>query len=135
MDRLSAEERASLMSRVKTKHTQPEMLVRSALHRLGYRYALHRKDLPGTPDIVFVSRKKAVFVHGCFWHGHDCSRGKPPKSNTEFWVHKIRANQLRDAKALDDLTADHWSSYVIWECEARRQEGLSALVAFLDADR
>ena len=122
MDRLSHEQRSALMSRVKTKGTKPELVVRSALHRLGYRYRLHRKDLPGKPDLVFPSRHKAIFVHGCFWHGHDCSRGKLPQTNEEFWKTKIDKNKARDEGVIKTLQSLGWEVLVVWECEIRGDE-------------
>src|SRR5712664_2810518 len=99
-DTRTKEQRSRIMKSVGTYHTGPELTVRRLLHRLGYRYRLHRRDLPGRPDIVFPGRRKAIFIHGCFWHGHDCSKGKLPKSRTEYWTAKIRANQDRDARAV-----------------------------------
>lgn len=122
MDRLSHEKRSALMSRVRTKGTEPELVVRSALHRLGYRYRLHRKDLPGKPDLVFPSRHKAIFVHGCFWHGHDCPRGKLPQTNTEFWKTKIDKNKARDERVVETLQSLGWEVFVVWECEIRSDE-------------
>jgi DNA mismatch endonuclease (patch repair protein) len=119
MDRLSSEKRSSLMSRVRTKDTEPELRVRSALHRLGYRYSLHRKDLPGCPDLVFSSRRKVIFVHGCFWHGHTCPRGKLPATNAEFWEAKISKNKARDERTLQTLNSLGWKAFVVWECEIR----------------
>ena len=95
-DRVSPKKRSYIMSRVKTKDTGPELLLRRALHKRGYRYRVNVKKLPGKPDIVFPSRRKLVFVHGCFWHGHDCRWGRPPKSNAEYWKPKVRANRKRD---------------------------------------
>lgn len=87
------------------------------LHRLGYRYRLHRKDLPGSPDIVFPSRRKVIFVHGCYWHGHGCKWGKLPKSNETYWHEKIRANQARDTRNSSDLRALGWDICTVWECD------------------
>lgn len=91
--------------------------MRSIVHRLGYRFRLNRRDLPGKPDIVFGPRKKVVFVHGCFWHGHGCAKGRLPKSNEGFWRDKIVANRKRDARQLKDLHALGWKTLVIWQCE------------------
>lgn len=122
------------MSRVREKNTSPELKVRSLVHRLGYRFRLHRKDLPGKPDLVFPSRKKIIFVHGCFWHGHDCARGKrEPKSNTEYWVEKIRRNTERDARHWSELKSLGWDALVVWECELKDAEALSSrLTSFLE---
>lgn len=112
------------MKAVKSKNTGPELLVRKLLHSLGFRYRLHRRDLPGTPDIVLPGRRIAIFVHGCYWHGHGCSKGQLAKSNTTFWSDKIRANQVRDARNLAELTAKGWTPVVIWQCELRDLEDL-----------
>lgn len=113
------------MRAVKSRDTGPEMIVRRAAHALGYRFRLHRKDLPGSPDIVFPARKKAIFVHGCFWHGHDCARGaRQPKANAEYWTAKIARNKARDERVVDELAALGWETLTIWECELKTQ-GLS----------
>ncbi len=131
-DRVTPERRSYIMSRVGQKHTGPEMALRRALHCLGYRYRLHRRDLPGSPDIVFPSRRKAVFVHGCFWHGHDCRWGRLPKSRPEYWFPKIEANRARDKRALTRLCQDGWKAMVVWQCELRDLDGaVSRVEAFL----
>ncbi len=104
------------MSRVRTKGTAAELFVRREFHAAGLRLRLHRKDLPGTPDIVLSRLKTAVFVNGCFWHGHSCSRGKLPASNREFWAHKIEKNRQRDSEALMKLQFLGWKTIIIWEC-------------------
>jgi len=112
--------RSRVMSLVRGKNTSIEITVRSLIHRLGYRYALHRKDLPGTPDIVFPSRRKAIFVHGCYWHGHSdpqCRRARLPKTRTEFWTDKIKRNAERDRATERSLRDAGWGIMVIWECE------------------
>lgn len=102
------------------KDTTPELTVRRLLHAEGFRYRLHRKDLPGTPDLVFDSRRKVVFVHGCFWHGHACSRGnRQPKSNADYWITKVARNRARDATAIASLEASGWSVFTVWECETK----------------
>ena len=111
------EQRRRIMQSVKTENTAPEMVVRRLLHRLGYRYRLHRKNLPGKPDIVFGRLRKAIFVHGCFWHGHECSKGRLPKSRLEYWRPKLAANQERDRRTEEHLHAMGWSVLVIWQCE------------------
>ncbi|HRI92574.1 MAG TPA: DNA mismatch endonuclease Vsr [Rhodocyclaceae bacterium] len=116
-DRLSPSARSSLMQRVKQKNTAPEKIVRSLLHRLGYRFRIHRKDLPGTPDIVLPSRRVAIFVHGCFWHGHDCRRGRAPSSNLEYWGPKLESNRERDSRKAAALAAAGWRVVVVWQCE------------------
>ena len=111
-------ERSRLMSRIGGKDTKPEMIVRRLLHSRGYRYSLHPRDLPGRPDIVFRRRRKAIFVHGCFWHRHPgCRRTTTPRTRTEFWQAKFDANVERDAKAVRDLHARGWSVETVWECE------------------
>jgi len=116
-DTRTKEQRSHIMRSVGTRDTGPEMTVRRLLHRLGYRYRLHRKDLPGRPDIVFPGRKKAIFIHGCFWHGHECSKGKLPKSRTDYWTAKIKANQDRDARVTASLANQGWQSLTVWQCE------------------
>lgn len=114
------------MSRIGGKNTAPEKVVRSLLHGLGYRFRLHAAELPGSPDIVFRNRKKAIFVHGCFWHGHKgCVRAGLPKSNTSFWKKKISTNAARDEKNRKALRSMGWSILTIWQCETRDKESLS----------
>lgn len=108
------------MSRVKGRDTRPEKLVRSLLHRMGYRFRLHRKDLPGKPDVVLPRHRKIVFVHGCFWHGHEgCRRASRPKSNVEFWNRKLDANIARDAGTQRELESSGWEVLTVWQCETR----------------
>jgi DNA mismatch endonuclease (patch repair protein) len=117
--------RSRTMRAVKSKNTAPEMIVRKLVHRMGYRFRLHRKDLPGSPDLVFPSRRLALFVHGCFWHGHDCARGaRSPKTNAQYWTQKVERNRKRDAAALEALSQEGWRSCVIWECELQDRERL-----------
>jgi DNA mismatch endonuclease (patch repair protein) len=113
------------MARVKGRDTRPERIVRSLVHGMGYRFRLHRKDLPGKPDIVLPRHRKIIFVHGCFWHGHPgCRRAARPTSNTEFWDRKLSANIERDRRARRELEERGWDVLVIWECEVRDVEGL-----------
>src|SRR4051812_4371582 len=119
-DTRSPEQRSKIMSAVGTKDTGPEMIVRRILHAAGCRYGLHRRDLPGSPDVVMPSRKKIVFVHGCFWHGHKCRYGRPPKSRSEYWLPKLTANALRDKLNQSRLAKAGWSVLVVWQCETRR---------------
>lgn len=125
--------RSETMARVRSRNTNPERQVREALTQLGYRYRLHRADIPGKPDIAFVGRRKVIFVHGCFWHGHDCARGaRAPKANAEYWRGKIGRNRARDAVTLDRLAREGWTALVLWECELRDAAALAdRLVAFL----
>lgn len=125
MDRLSPERRSWLMSRIRGANTKPEIEVRSMLHRMGYRFRLHRRDLPGTPDIVLPGRGAVVFVHGCFWHGHVCKRTKMPKSRTAYWFEKIETNRRRDSRKRRGLKALGWKVVIVWECELKRPEKLA----------
>ena len=129
-------ERSALMARVGQKNTKPELIVRRLLHGLGYRYRLHRKNLPGTPDICFPSRKKVIFVHGCFWHRHEgCRRTTTPKTRTSFWEEKFRQNVARDHRKIDDLHQLGWNALVVWECETEDISKLeSRLIDFLSPE-
>jgi DNA mismatch endonuclease, patch repair protein len=118
-DHLSREQRSRNMAAVRSKNTAPEMLARKAAHRLGLRFRLHRTDLPGSPDIVLPKHRTVVFVHGCFWHGHGCSRSKLPRTNVRFWTEKIEKNKLRDSKAEAALRKDGWKVQIVWQCELR----------------
>lgn len=124
MDTLTPVERSRLMSRIKSKNTSPEIAVRSLLHRLGYRFRLHRKDLPGRPDIVLPRHRKIVLVQGCFWHGHDCRLASKPKSNQGYWGPKIAATQTRDKRNLRALTDQGWLVLELWECEIKSVQNL-----------
>ncbi|MFZ5518479.1 MAG: very short patch repair endonuclease [Candidatus Zhuqueibacterota bacterium] len=134
MDVHSLERRSYNMSRIKGKDTKPELFVRKWLWSRGYRYRLHRKDLPGKPDIVFSRRKKAVFVHGCFWHKHCCKYFKWPRSNKDFWEGKIHDNVRRDQENYQLLVASGWSYFIIWECELRDHDPviMNKLKEFID---
>jgi DNA mismatch endonuclease (patch repair protein) len=135
MDKLTPERRSENMRRIKSKDMKPELLVRRTVHGLGYRYRLHRKDLPGKPDLVFGPRKKVIFVHGCFWHGHEregCLDARRPKSNTGYWNPKLTRNKERDAERIAALEATGWDVLVIWECETKDVKWLrSRLRTFL----
>lgn len=114
------------MAAVRGKDTNPELAVRSLVHRLGYRFRLHAKDLPGKPDLVFRSRRKVIFVHGCFWHQHpkqSCRDGRAPKSNLSYWAAKLARNVNRDQRTVEALRAMRWKVLVLWECEIERQPG------------
>ena len=132
-DVFTPEDRARVMRAVKGKDTKPEMIVRRLAHALGYRFRLHRKDLPGKPDLVFPGRRKVIFVHVCFWHGHECARGsRQPKQNAEYWRNKIARNVERDADNLQALERLGWQTQVIWECEMKDRDALAdRLRAFL----
>lgn len=111
------------MGRIKSGDTKPELTVRSILHRMGYRFRLHRKDLPGKPDIVLPKYKTVIFVHGCFWHRHEgCKYAYTPKSRTDFWQKKFQSNVARDQKALSTLAEMGWRVLIIWECEVKKTE-------------
>lgn len=126
-DNVDQAARSRMMAMVRGKDTKPEMAVRRHLHARGLRYRLHRKDLPGRPDLVFPSRRVAVFVHGCFWHQHPgCRRAKLPEARADFWRQKMRANVERDVAALLALEAAGWTALVVWECEIQ-SETLDAL--------
>lgn len=118
MDRVNPEKRSEIMSHIRGKNTKPELLVRSLLHRAGFRFRLHRKELPGKPDIVLPKYKTVVFVHGCFWHGHQgCSKAALPQTNTAFWQEKLAKNASRDARTHALLRQDGWKVIVVWQCE------------------
>jgi DNA mismatch endonuclease (patch repair protein) len=125
LDTFSQKERSAIMRKVKSKNTGPEKKVRSLVHRLGYRFRIHRNDLPGKPDMVFPCRKKIIFVHGCFWHDHNCKAGRnKPKSNIDYWNRKIRRNAERDKKNQEALKERKWEVLVIWECEIKDETSL-----------
>jgi DNA mismatch endonuclease (patch repair protein) len=114
------------MRAVRSRDTRPELRLRSLLHRLGFRFRLHRKDLPGSPDIVLPRWRAVVFVHGCFWHGHDCARGaRVPKANRDYWTAKIARNGARDAAAAEALTARGWRVVTVWECQLKDEAALA----------
>lgn len=120
MDVHDAKQRSFNMSRIRSRDTKPETIVRRLAFALGLRYRLYRKDLPGKPDLVFAGRKKVVFVHGCYWHRHDCRYGRVvPKTNAEFWQIKRQSNVDRDVRNVAALTALGWQTLIIWECETR----------------
>ncbi|MHC6228276.1 very short patch repair endonuclease [Arthrobacter sp. MMS24-T111] len=137
-DKLSPERRSWNMSRIRGKDTKPELLVRRLLHAKGYRYRLHGTSrgtkLPGNPDLVFAGRHKVIFVHGCFWHFHDCRVGQhAPKANADFWEAKRTRTRERDADQLRRLESDGWKVLTVWECEMKDRSALEAhLLQFLD---
>jgi DNA mismatch endonuclease (patch repair protein) len=118
-------QRSLNMSRIRGKDTKPELMLRRGLHALGFRFRLHRKDLPGCPDLVFPSRRAVIFVHGCFWHGHHCPMRKMPATRADFWQKKIAGNRERDERAVVALTTDHWRVIQVWECALRGPARLS----------
>lgn len=129
-DVFSPEKRSEVMRRVRGRDTSPERKVRSLLTRMGLRYRLHRKDLPGSPDVVFPGRRLALFVHGCFWHGHDCARGaRAPKANADYWAKKIARNRARDVEVQGRLVEAGWRTLVVWECELKDEADLTTRLA------
>lgn len=135
MDKLTNIERSLLMSRVGSKDSRAELLVRSMIHSMGYRYRLHCKALAGTPDLVFASLRKIVFVHGCFWHGHSCRAGRNrPASNRNYWIAKLDRNMKRDKTVTRRLRREGWSVVSVWECQTREPNRLqNRLQSFLGA--
>jgi DNA mismatch endonuclease (patch repair protein) len=118
-------ERSAVMRRVKGRDTAPELKLRKLLTRMGLRYRLHRKDLPGRPDVAMIGRRTAIFMHGCFWHGHDCRRGaRQPKANADYWIAKIARNRARDASSRAALEAMGWRVVTVWECELKDEAAL-----------
>lgn len=124
MDTRTPEQRRRIMQAVKTRNTEPELIVRRLLHAEGYRFRLHRKDLPGTPDIVLPGRRKAIFVHGCFWHAHGCAKGRAPKSRLDYWAPKLAQNVERDARKVRELEAAGWQVLTVWGCGTEDREAL-----------
>ena len=125
MDHLGKKDRSENMRRIKGKDTAPEIVVRRLLHRMGFRFRLHRKDLPGNPDVVLPKFRTVVFVHGCFWHGHDCKKGsarRRPKSNENYWNSKLERNVRRDAANAEKIRELGWKRIVVWACETRNLE-------------
>jgi len=136
MDTLTPSERSERMGRVRSKDTKPEMVVRRLIHSLGFRYRLHRTDLPGKPDLVFSSRRKVIFVHGCFWHRHGptCPLTRLPKSRLDFWQSKLDKNRIRDGENFRLLRDAGWDILVLWECELGGMDTLKArITTFLDS--
>lgn len=137
MDRLSAERGSANMRQIRSKDTAPEVILRKLIHRLGYRFRLHRKVLPGKPDLVFPARRKVVFLHGCFWHQHSaCREGRLPGTRREYWEPKLARNQERDAAAQASLKVQGWHVFAVWECELAKDPGaiVRRLVRFLGPD-
>ena len=136
MDKISPFRRSANMARIRSKDMKPEMRVRRLVHSLGYRYRLHRKDLPGKPDLVFAPKRKVIFVHGCFWHLHpdtECVDARMPKSNIDYWKPKLERNVERDKQHIKALANDGWGSLVIWECETKDVAALrQRIVSFLE---
>ena len=136
MDKLSVERRSANMRQIRSKDTAPELFLRRLLYRKGYRFRLHRKDLPGKPDLVFPARRKVIFVHGCFWHLHPgCREGRVPESRRSYWEPKLARNRQRDVMAQASLAEQGWKTLTVWECELAKESGelLSRLIDFLGA--
>lgn len=132
VDTRTPEQRSAIMRSVRTQGTGPELAVRSILHRLGFRFRVHDRSLPGCPDIVLPRHRKVVFVHGCFWHGHACTKGALPKSRLQYWEPKIRANKRRDARNLVAIRKLDWQTVIVWQCELKDPEKLARkLAAFM----
>ena len=119
-DHLTPKKRSWHMSQIRSKNTKPELMVRKALHKLGFRFRLHKKELPGTPDIYLKKLNLVIFVHGCFWHNHNCNISKIPKSNTEYWLKKLKSNKKRDKIHYKDLKLKKYNVLIIWECEIKK---------------
>ncbi len=131
-DTVSPEKRSEVMARVGSKDTKPELLIRTGLHSLGFRYRLHVKDLPGKPDLVFPRYRALIFVNGCFWHGHSCPRCRMPNSNIDYWKRKVAKNAERDAVNRESLLDDGWRVLTIWECAltGKWRLGLNQVIEF-----
>jgi DNA mismatch endonuclease (patch repair protein) len=136
MDKLDAQRRSKNMRQIRSKNTKPEVLLRSLLHKAGYRFRLHRKDLPGKPDIVFPGRRKVIFVHGCFWHQHPgCREGRLPGTRPDYWRPKLERNVERDTAAIEQLRELGWKVLTVWECEISKPELVKDRVrVFLDTE-
>jgi len=136
MDTITKELRSEIMGRVHNKDTRPEMVVRRLVHSLGYRYRLHRKDLPGKPDMAFPGRRKVIFIHGCFWHRHEgCALARMPKSRVSFWELKLEGNKTRDQRNVQQLRDAGWDVLTVWECQLRDTATLqTTLVTFLEGE-
>jgi DNA mismatch endonuclease (patch repair protein) len=132
MDRLSKEQRSLLMSKIRSKDTKPEMVVRKWLHANGYRFRLYRRDLPGVPDIVLPKYKLVIFVHGCFWHRHEgCKIANTPKSRIEYWINKLANNVRRDVLNFNELKNKGWNVCVVWECEVKAGFFANIIMSFI----
>jgi DNA mismatch endonuclease (patch repair protein) len=136
MDTFSPQQRSEIMRRVRSQDTKPEMIVRRLVHRRGFRYRLHAKELPGRPDLVFPKRRKIVFVHGCYWHAHRCPASALPETHRDYWEAKLRRNAERDKRTVRQLRKAGWAVLTIWECQTRNRERLaSRLIHFLEEKR
>lgn len=138
-DTQTPEQRRRTMQSVGTANTGPELRIRKLLHQFGYRYRLHRRDLPGSPDIVFPGRRKVLLIHGCFWHAHGCRQGRPPKSRPDYWLPKLARNKQRDTDVEEALRRLGWDVMIVWQCELRTKDILAStmerVAAFLGPPR
>jgi DNA mismatch endonuclease, patch repair protein len=134
MDRVSPAKRSEIMKSVRGRDTRPELAVRSLVHRLGYRFRLRAPKLPGRPDLIFASRRRVIFVHGCFWHSHEgCKNARAPSSRQDYWLPKLEANRQRDARVIRELREAGWDALTVWECELKDRDGLELKIKrFLD---
>lgn len=132
---MSPKRRSALMARIRGTNTKPELIVRRLLHKAGYRYRLHARNLPGQPDIVFLARRAAILVHGCFWHRHDCGRAYLPKTRKNFWQQKFARNIIRDRENQRKLKSAGWKVLIVWECELNNPELGTRLIKFLGPAR
>src|SRR5688572_4811673 len=137
MDTLTPRERSERMGRIRAKNTRPELQIRRMLHARGFRYRLHRRDLPGSPDLVFPGKRKVIFVHGCFWHRHTCQTGRRAvRTRSEYWKSKFERNVSRDLRKEQELAGLGWDVLVVWECEVKETGGLrERLIDFLGPNR
>ena len=133
VDNLKKDQRSKIMSRIRSKNTKPEMIVRKRLHSLGYRYRLHKKELPGKPDIFLKKFNLAIFVNGCFWHLHGCKKSKYPETNINFWKKKLKRNSQKDREAYSELEKMNINKYILWECSL--EEDLKSLTLYLKSDQ
>ena len=135
VDTLTPEQRSERMSRIRGKNSKAEMTVRRLVHAMGFRFRLHVADIPGKPDIVFTRKRKLIFVHGCFWHRHDCALGRIPKSRLDFWLPKLEKNRARDEANRATLSSQGWNCLTVWECELKDRDALKLRLArFLGRD-
>lgn len=134
-DHVTAVKRSQIMSSVGSRNTWPELKLRRILHAMGFRYAMHRADLPGKPDLVFPYRRKVIFVHGCFWHGHSCRGGRPPKSRRSYWMNKQTVNIARDKRCAARLRRAGWGVMTVWQCQLKKPEKTAQRVARFLRDR
>jgi len=129
-DVVSIKKRSEMMSGIRSKNTRPELLIRKALHQAGFRFRIHQSDLPGKPDLVLPKYKAAIFIHGCFWHGHECHLFKWPSTRADFWKMKINRNREKDRESLEKLHEQQWRVLIIWECAIKGRDRLDLSICF-----